>query len=138
MASDVAGRPIAVTGAVILGTVLLVIATVFVLLHVWNTSPSASRVPMPDPVAVPGPALQSAPQLDLKQYRADKQKLLQGAAWVDAAHGVARIPIGDAMALLAARAASAPARTASASASALASAPTPPSASPASAPGGRP
>lgn len=133
MASDVAGRPIAVTGAVILGTVLLVIATVFVLLHVWNTSPSATRVAMPDPVAVPGPALQSAPQLDLRQYRADKQKLLQGAAWVDAAHGVARIPIGDAMALLAARAASAPpARPASGSA------PASPSASPASAPGGRP
>lgn len=115
MASDVAPRPIAWTGAVIFATVLVAIGAVFTLLHFWNASPSASRVPMPDPVAVPGPALQAAPQLDLRQYRAEKQQLLEGAAWVDAAHGIARIPIADAMALLAARAASAPASAAASS-----------------------
>lgn len=107
MPSDVAARPIAWTGAVIFATVLAGVGAVFLLLHFWNVPPDANRVHLPDPVAVPGPALQSAPQLDLQHYRNEKKRQLETAAWVDPPHGIARIPIADAMAMLAASAASA-------------------------------
>jgi hypothetical protein len=53
------------------------------------------------------PMLQAAPQPDLAAYRAEKQQALHGLGWVDAASGVAHVPIETAMALQAARAASA-------------------------------
>ena len=116
MASDIAPRPIAWAGAVIGATVMAGVGVVFLLLRLWDTPPDTSRAQAPVSVEIPGPTLQSAPQVDLQQYRADKQRQLHSAAWVDAPHGVARIPIADAMALLvasAARAASAPAPAAS-------------------------
>ena len=53
------------------------------------------------------PMLQTAPQPDLAAYKADKLHALHDLGWVDAASGVAHIPIETAMALQAARAASA-------------------------------
>ncbi len=52
-------------------------------------------------LTVPGPNLQSAPQPDLNGYFAEKRSLLDDLAWTDAARTTARIPLGDAMALLA-------------------------------------
>ncbi|MBL8287124.1 MAG: hypothetical protein JNL85_03990 [Rubrivivax sp.] len=59
-------------------------------------------------LVVDGPALQSAPQPELAAYRAAKAQRLQSLGWVDAAHGVAHIPIDAAMRLIAQPAASAP------------------------------
>ena len=109
MRGDIAVRPIAWVALAIAGTVLVVVIAVFLLLRLWHTDAGADRVRMPDPVAVPGPALQSAPQPDLQAYRAEKQRLLNTGALLDAQRGIARIPIADAMALLAASAAAAPA-----------------------------
>ena len=108
MRGDIAARPIAWVAAGIAGVVLLVVVSVFLLLDAWDTAPGQDRVHMPYPVVVPGPVVQSAPQLDLQAYREQKQRLLEGSAWLDAQRGIARIPIADAMALLAASAASAP------------------------------
>ena len=107
MRGDIAVRPIAWVGATIAAVVALVVALVFVLLHAWKLRPDADRVHLPQAVLVPGPAVQSAPQLDLAAYRKEKQRILESAAWVDAQRGIARIPVADAMALLAASAASA-------------------------------
>ena len=108
MRSDIAVRPIAWAGFAIAATVATVVVSVFLLLRLWQTSPASDRVHLPAEMAVPGPVLQSAPQLDLRAYRAEKQRLMDTAAWVDAQRGIARIPVDDAMALLAASAASAP------------------------------
>lgn len=105
MPSELAVRPIAWVGAAIGGTVILVVCGVFLLLHLWNAPPDTQRVRMPYAVEIQGPTLQPAPQLDLAQYRAEKQRILDSAEWIDAAHGVARIPVADAMAMLAASAA---------------------------------
>jgi hypothetical protein len=102
MPGELAARPIAWVGAAIGGTVILVVCGVFLLLHLWDVPPDTQRVRMPYRVEIPPPTLQSAPQLDLAQYRAEKQRILDTAAWVDQAHGIARIPIADAMAMLAA------------------------------------
>ncbi len=113
MQDDVAVRPIVLAGAAIAATVLVVIASVFLLLRLWHEPADLSRVRLPYDLLRPGPLLQSAPQPDLARYRADKQRQLDSAAWVDAQRGIARIPVADAMAMLAASAPS-PAQPASA------------------------
>jgi hypothetical protein len=113
MPASVHGRPIALTGLAIAAVVGIVLAAVFLLLRLWDVPPDVDRSRMRQTVVVPGPGLQSAPQLDLAQYRAEKQRLMNSAGWVDAQRGIARIPVADAMALLAARAASAPRRAGS-------------------------
>jgi hypothetical protein len=109
MPASVHGRPIALTGLAIAAVVGLVLVSVFLLLRLWGMPPDVDRGRMAQAVVVPGPGLQSAPQLDLAQYRAEKQRLMDSTAWVDAQRGIARIPVTDAMALLAASAAAAPA-----------------------------
>lgn len=108
MRGELATRPIALVGLAIVATVAVVVVSVFLLLRLWNASPGEDRVHLPTDILVPGPRVQSAPQLDLQAYRAGKQRILESAAWVDAQRGIARIPVADAMALLAASAASAP------------------------------
>jgi hypothetical protein len=49
------------------------------------------------------PQLQPAPQPDRVAYLAEKRRLLASYGWVDRQAGIARIPLDDAMALLAAR-----------------------------------
>ena len=49
------------------------------------------------------PQLQSNPRADLTELRAAQASRLHGYAWVDRGRGLARIPIEQAMALIAAR-----------------------------------
>jgi hypothetical protein len=51
----------------------------------------------------PAPVLQTKPQDDLKQFELDQRKALSGYAWVDRSKGIARIPIAEAMRIVAAR-----------------------------------
>lgn len=51
------------------------------------------------PPKIEAPQLQPAPELDIAAFRAEKARLLEGYAWVDAEHGIVRIPIERAMAL---------------------------------------
>jgi hypothetical protein len=109
---DVDGRRIAFAGAGIAVSVALAIVAVFLLMRLWDMPARTDRARSAH-VAIAAPALQDAPQLDLAQYRAEKQRLLAGGAWADAQRTNARIPIAAAMALLAQRSASAPASAAS-------------------------
>jgi hypothetical protein len=102
-----AGR-IAIAAATIAGTVVGAVAVVLLWLHARGLPPGGQRLSRPYTLVVPGPALQSAPQPDLAAYRAEKARRLQARGWVDAGHGIVHITIDDAMALMAARAASAP------------------------------
>src|SRR4051794_32179471 len=43
----------------------------------------------------PLPALQSAPQNDLKQFESEQRQQLTGYSWVDRSAGLAKIPIED-------------------------------------------
>jgi hypothetical protein len=53
--------------------------------------------------APPGPLLQAAPAEDMTAMRAENDRLLQHAGWVDRAHGTVRVPIDVAIDVLAAR-----------------------------------
>ena len=98
---DVNARGIVIGGGAIASAVVLVVIVVFLLLHVLGMPPDTDRTRLPGRVNVPEPRLQSAPQLDIAQYRAEKQRLLESGAWLDANHHHARIPIATAMDLLA-------------------------------------
>ena len=45
----------------------------------------------------PEPRLQTHPEEDLRQFRAQEDAILQGYGWIDKSSGVARIPIEEAM-----------------------------------------
>ena len=51
----------------------------------------------------PEPALQKKPQDDLKRFELEQRMALSGYGWVDRAKGIARIPIEEAMRIVAAR-----------------------------------
>ena len=51
----------------------------------------------------PEPQLQKTPILDLKAIRAEEDKLLTGYAWVDPKQGIVRIPVAQAIEVLAKR-----------------------------------
>lgn len=53
--------------------------------------------------APPGPLLQAAPAEDMTAMRAENDRLLQHAGWIDRAQGTARVPIDVAIDVLAAR-----------------------------------
>jgi hypothetical protein len=107
MADDVHMGRVAAAATAVAATVAAVIGGVLVALHL------ASLLPQPAPppqAAVPGPALQTAPQPELVRLRAQQRQRLEGVGWIDRERRIAYIPIEDAMALMAARAAAPPAR----------------------------
>ncbi|MEP7060864.1 MAG: hypothetical protein ABI881_00565 [Betaproteobacteria bacterium] len=48
-------------------------------------------------------ALEPAPGPELARFRAEKSAMLEGYRWIDRAHGVAHIPIDEAMRIVAQR-----------------------------------
>lgn len=96
-------RAIVLSGAAILATVLLVVGSVLLLLRGWDMPVPTDRVAPRPEVRGSAPLLQSAPQPDLAAYRAAKEQELGTLRWVDRPHGIAQIPIGSAMEILAAR-----------------------------------
>ncbi|HSC64202.1 MAG TPA: hypothetical protein VLD35_11235 [Caldimonas sp.] len=96
---DVSVRRIVLAGALIAGTVALVVGVIVLILAHWHLplgGPSSADYAIREPE----PALESAPQLDLQRYRQAKQALLTTSAWVDRSAGVDRVPIATAMTLL--------------------------------------
>lgn len=89
--------------AIVIGIVLVVVAA-WLLWRWWGApsgaqpygGPSTGNVPQVAP-----PALESAPRQERAQYEAQKRKLLESWQWVDQRQGIARIPIEEAMRIMA-------------------------------------
>ena len=94
-------------GAAIVLAVTIAIGVVLAILAQRRVPPGGVAIDRPLSPGAGLPMLQPPPQPDLAAYRAEKQQALHGLGWVDAASGVAHVPIETAMALQAARAASA-------------------------------
>ena len=99
-ARDIDVRGVAWSGAAIAAAILVVVGAVLLLLRLWHVAPGPDRVRTPYDLVIEGPALQSAPQPDLRDERASKARILATSAWVDDANGIVRIPIATAMRLL--------------------------------------
>ena len=110
--SDVSVRGILAFGA---GLVLLVVVGHLVsgrLVAVFERQAKASHAPPPpmaekrphlpsDLAHIPRPRLEESEVEGLRELREEEEKLLHGSGWVDRDAGMVRIPIEDAMRLLA-------------------------------------
>lgn len=85
--------------------VAVAIAVVLLLLHHRSVPVGGLAIDKPATLAPGLPMLQTAPQPDLAAYKAEKLHGLHDLGWVDAASGVAHVPIETAMTMLAASAA---------------------------------
>jgi hypothetical protein len=99
-----AGKILAGGGAIV-GAVLFAVIVVLLVLHHRRVPFGGQPVAAPPPLAAGLPMLQPAPQPDLASYQAQKLHTLHDLGWIDAASGVARVPIETAMAMRAAAAA---------------------------------
>src|ERR1017187_253676 len=80
------------------------IALLFGLLKFFQSREETSVADTVDPVKLfPEPQLQKTPIPDLKAIRAEEDKLLNGYAWVDPKQGIDRIPVAQAIEVLARR-----------------------------------
>jgi hypothetical protein len=95
-------RVVAVAAALVALVALSVIAAALVTrgLARHYARPPAATSALP---ATDGPPLEPDPAATLARFRAEKHALLHGYGWVDRAHGVAHIPIDEAMRIVAAQ-----------------------------------
>jgi hypothetical protein len=89
-------------GAAIFAVVAITVGVAFAVLAHRRVPPGGLAIDKPARLGADLPMLQSAPQPDLASYQAAKLQALHGLGWVDAASGVAHVPIEAAMALRAA------------------------------------
>ena len=93
----------------------LVAVAVVCHLLIWGllkgfTSFDTRRDPAPSPLPQanvqpppPGPRLQTTPEIDLRNMRAEEDRKLGGAGWIDQRQGTARVPIDVALEVIAGR-----------------------------------
>jgi hypothetical protein len=107
--SDVDAGALLKAGFVIL---VVTIATVFFLywLYFVFVRQEATRQPPPPVLKAqqgvltpPAPLLQPSPPVDLATFRAQEDRILNGYGWVDKEKKVVRVPIDEAMRMLAER-----------------------------------
>jgi len=100
--SDVNVRAILGFGAGLLAVGVVIQLLLLVLFSYYTKQ--AAQVPRAFPLSAdyqqqppPQPRLQTHPEEDMRQLRAQEDAILQGYGWVDKGSGVARIPIEEAM-----------------------------------------
>jgi len=91
--------------AAVAGAIAFALVVVLSTLHHRRVPPGGLPVAEPPPMAADQPMLEPAPQPELAAYQAAKLHALHGLGWIDAASGVAHVPIETAMAMRAAAAA---------------------------------
>lgn len=97
---DLDVRAIRIGAIAIACGILFALGAAFLLLRARGPAANAPARPF----RAPAPLLQTAPQLERAAYFAEKARLTGSYGWVDRQAGVARIPVDEAMRLMAARA----------------------------------
>ena len=95
--TDVGGRFIWI-GVVLLLASVLILALLVLWLYPGATTDRTMRLPLPN---YPNPQLQPSPREDMAKFYEGEMRWLNGTGWIDKAHGIAHIPISDAMRLVA-------------------------------------
>ena len=91
-------RTDAATGWLALGLAGVGATVLLVSTLVWWMFPNSLAGPAGGPLrAYPAPRLQSNPAADMARFHADQLRALNGAWWIDRAHGTAHQPIDSAM-----------------------------------------
>jgi hypothetical protein len=97
---DLDVRAIRIGALVIAGGILFALVASFFLLRARGPAANAPARTF----HAPAPLLQTAPQVERNNYFAEKERLTGSYGWVDRQAGIARIPVDEAMRLMAARA----------------------------------
>jgi hypothetical protein len=100
-------RRLLLVGVAIVATMAIAIAVVLSILAHRRVPVGGVAIDKPAQLGPDLPMLQTAPQPDLAAYKAGKLHALHDLGWIDAASGVAHVPIETAMAMRVAQAASA-------------------------------
>ena len=95
IAFEQADWPLGPVAALYVGVLILIVISAFVLIAAYPTSlPDVNRKLS---IAPPGPRLQTDAEGNLRRFRAEEEKRLNGYSWIDKSKGVVRIPIEQAM-----------------------------------------
>jgi hypothetical protein len=97
---------IGVGAALIAAAIVVSVLGALAVVHLGNPgrlAPDAAARPGKPPRLAAPVELQTLPAEDIATFRAKKRELLSSYGWVDREHGIARVPIERAMALLAQR-----------------------------------
>jgi hypothetical protein len=86
----------------IIGAVVVAIVVAWLIVRGLADDETAEQ-PRRPPTIVGGPRLQPMPERDFPAFHAEKSRLIHEYGWVDRSRGIVRIPIEQAMALLAAQ-----------------------------------
>jgi hypothetical protein len=97
-------------GRFAIGLGIVCVLTLFIMFGLFRYFRFTTGGPMPtselnvDARALPpAPRLQQTPILDLKEMRDAEDKVLNSYGWIDQPHGVVRVPVAQAMGMLAQR-----------------------------------
>jgi hypothetical protein len=96
---DVATGTVVISVGAFLG--LVAVAMIGLFFYLKASAPAAFEQPALHDF--PKPALQTNPKEDLARIEFEQRMALSGYAWIDRSKGLARIPIDDAMRIIAAR-----------------------------------
>ena len=97
--TDVRAARVAAVLALLAAVIVACAAAAYALARAWDAPLAGSS--RTAAVAVEPPQLQSAPQEDRARYFSEKEKQLGEYGWIDRGRGIARIPIEEAMKLVA-------------------------------------
>jgi len=95
--TDVTGRFILIGVPLVLGTAIA-LALLVLWLFPGATIDRTMRLPL---TRYPTPQLQPTPRNDMAKFYREEMMRLNGTGWIDKAHGIAHIPVSDAMRLIA-------------------------------------
>lgn len=99
--NDVNARAVALGALALLGAIALALLIAAWAWHAWLPDGSATGPNGKIDFSIPSPQLASAPQADRAAYFKEKEALISSYDWLDRKQGIARIPVEEAMRILA-------------------------------------
>jgi hypothetical protein len=124
-ASGIAFRSVVRAGIAIAIIVALALAGAYAAWRLWQPTDGYHGPNTALDFKLASPGLESAPQNAYAAYLSEKERLLHGTQWLDTKAGIARIPIEQAMRILAGAAANSPSASSPAAGAAPAFSPAP-------------
>lgn len=99
--NDLDVRGVAIGAVAIVVMIVLSCISAWFAWHAWRPDGAGDGPDRPGNVDLAGARLEAAPRMDREAYFKEKDRALHSWQWVDRKAGIARIPIEDAMQIMA-------------------------------------